>query len=96
MPIVTAYLPAWAQPWAQFYADSCGTCKPIEDEKARFYTGFQLVSSTSRNASEVSLFADTETPEDLAEQVVGTELAGNRRQRQLCQTQFFCEQLQPG
>jgi len=30
---------SWAQYWAQFYADLCGTCKPPTEQKSISYAG---------------------------------------------------------
>ncbi len=92
--MVTACFRPWAQPWAHFYADSRGTCKPVEDKKAHVYTGFQMVSGTSRNAPEVLLFSDAESSENLAEKVIGGELTGDRAQRRLSQAEFLGEELE--
>ena len=43
VPMTSRRIPQWAQPWAQVYADSIGTCKPIAEQKARIYAGFQWV-----------------------------------------------------
>ena len=59
------------------------------------YTGFQLVIGKSRNAAEGSLLSDAEAPEDLAQQIVGSEFPGDRSQGQLSQPQFLGEQLEP-
>ena len=47
-------------------------------KKARFYTGFQQVSGTFRNAPEALLLSNTESPKYLSKQIISTELAGNR------------------
>src|SRR5512135_3849195 len=44
-------------------------------------------------AADAPLFSDAEPREDLAEQVVGGELAGDFRQRILCDAQFLGEEL---
>ena len=41
VPMVSRRTPQWAQSWAQVYADSVGTGKPIAEQKTRYYAGFQ-------------------------------------------------------
>ena len=66
----------------------------MTDKKASNYAGLNGFFGIWRNAQERYLFSDTKPPENFAQQVVGAEFTGNRRERQLRQPQFFGEQFE--
>jgi hypothetical protein len=83
-----------AQAWARFYAELPGRVRRSRDIKCPQPPATQAFGGSCWNTPERPLFADTKCRENLAEQVVARELAGELAQARLSVAQVLGGKLE--